>query len=163
MIFSIGKKKKLENYLLENKDKLYKIAFIYLKNREDSLDIIQDSVIKAYLSLDKLKNIDFLDTWFIRILINTSIDFIRKNSKSKILENDEIEIILNKDLKANLTFEEIIETLDLELRGVITLKYFYGYKVSEIAEILKVSESQVKNKLHKGLNLLREEIKEEIL
>ena len=163
MIFKNSKKKKLEAYLIANRDKLYKIAFIYLKNREDALDIIQDSIIKSYLCIDKLKNIEALEKWFVRILINTSIDFIRKNSKVTYLENEDVEIILNKRIKEDVKFEEIIESLDLELKGVISLKYFYGYKVSEISEILEISESQVKNKLQKGLNLLRKEIKKEVL
>ena len=90
MIFKSSKKKKLETYLIENRDKLYKIAFIYLKNREDALDIIQDSIVKSYLCIEKLKNIEALEKWFIRLLINTCIDFIRKNSRLTYLENEDI-------------------------------------------------------------------------
>ena len=163
MLFKNSKKKKLEAYLIENRDKLYKIAFIYLKNREDTLDIIQDSIVKSYLCIDKLKNIEALEKWFIRLLINTCIDFIRKNSKLTYLENEDIELVLNKEIKEEVAFEEIIESLDLELKGVISLKYFYGYKVNEISEILEISESHVKNKLQKALNLLRKEIKKEVV
>ena len=163
MLFKNSKKKKLEAYLIENRDKLYKIAFIYLKNREDALDIIQDSIVKSYLCIDKLKNIEALEKWFIRLLINTCIDFIRKNSKLTYLENEDIELVLNKEIKEEVVFEEIIESLDLELKGVISLKYFYGYKVNEISEILEISESHVKNKLQKALNLLRKEIKKEVV
>lgn len=163
MLFKNSKKKKLETYLIANRDKLYKIAFIYLKNREDTLDIIQDSIVKSYLCIDKLKNIEALEKWFIRLLINTCIDFIRKNSKLTYLENEDIELVLNKEIKEEVAFEEIIESLDLELKGVISLKYFYGYKVNEISEILEISESHVKNKLQKALNLLRKEIKKEVV
>ena len=163
MIFNKKKNKKLDNYLAENREKIYKIAFIYLKNREDSLDVIQETILKAYMGLDKLKNIEFLETWFIRILINTCIDFVRKNSKLTYLEDEKIEIVLNNSLKEEIVFEELIGSLDLELKGVITLKYFYGQKVREIAEILQISESTVKNKLQKALNLLRKEIKRGVL
>ena len=163
MLFKNSKKKKLETYLIANRDKLYKIAFIYLKNREDALDIIQDSIVKSYLCIDKLKKIEALEKWFIRLLINTCIDFIRKNSKLTYLENEDIELVLNKEIKEEVAFEEIIESLDLDLKGVISLKYFYGYKVNEISEILEISESHVKNKLQKALNLLRKEIKKEVV
>lgn len=163
MFFKGSKKKTLDKYILDNKQKFYKIAFVYLRNREDSLDIVQDSVLKSYLYLDKLKDIDALDKWFTKLLINTAKDFIRKNSKIIYLENSNIDDFIKNSNKDNQTFNEIIECLDLDLKGVIILKYFYGYKINEISEILGISESQVKNKLHKSLKLLRRDIKEEIL
>jgi len=163
MFFIESKKKKLDKYILENKDKLYKIAFVYLRNREDALDIVQDSVVKSYLYLEKIKDMEALDKWFTKLLINTAIDFIRKNTKIIYLENKNIDDLIENSNKESLTFNEIIECLDLELKGVIILKYFYGYKINEVSEILEISESQVKNKLHKSLKLLRRDVKEEIL
>ncbi|MDU5262344.1 MAG: sigma factor-like helix-turn-helix DNA-binding protein [Clostridium celatum] len=43
----------------------------------------------------------------------------------------------------------------------MVLKYFHGYKISEVAEILDISVSTVKNRMHKALKQLRVEIKEE--
>ena len=44
------KRKLIENYTIENKEKLYRIAFSYTKNKEDALDIVQESVLKALKS-----------------------------------------------------------------------------------------------------------------
>ena len=49
----------------------------------------------------------------------------------------------------------------MELKSIIVLKYFHGYKISEVAEILGISVSTVKNRMHKALKQLRVEIKEE--
>ena len=163
MIFKQSKKKTLDKYILENKEKFYKIAFVYLRNRENALDIVQDSILKSYTYIEKLKDIEALDKWFTKLLINTAIDFIRKNSKMVYLDNSNLDYLIDKKLREEKTFNEIISSLDLELKGVIILKYFYGYKISEVSEILGISESDVKNKMHKSLKLLRKEISEEVL
>ena len=49
------KRKLIENYTIENKEKLYRIAFSYTKNKEDALDIVQESVLKALKSANTLK------------------------------------------------------------------------------------------------------------
>lgn len=75
------KRKLIENYTIENKEKLYRIAFSYTKNKEDALDIVQESVLKALKSANTLKNPQYIKTWYYKILTRTAIDYIRKNSK----------------------------------------------------------------------------------
>ena len=67
-IFSSRKREKiLENYLELNSDKLYRLAFIYVKNKDESLDILQDSIVKAYKNINKLKDMKALEKWINRI------------------------------------------------------------------------------------------------
>ena len=75
------KRKLIENYTIENKEKLYRIAFSYTKNKEDALDIVQESVLKALKSANTLKTPQYIKTWYYKILTRTAIDYIRKNSK----------------------------------------------------------------------------------
>lgn len=72
------KRKLIENYTIENKEKLYRIAFSYTKNKEDALDIVQESVLKALKSANTLKNPQYIKTWYYKILTRTAIDYIRK-------------------------------------------------------------------------------------
>ena len=164
MFASKKKEKYFEKYIIENKEKIYKIAFMYVKNQHDAMDVVQEGIIKAYSKLDNLKDIEAMDKWVIRIIVNTALDLIRKNSKIVLKEDEVIEVLINDntDNKVKSSFNEIIDSLDEELRGIITLKYFHGYKIKEVSEILNISESQIKNKIHKALNLLRKEIKGEL-
>lgn len=125
------------------------------------MDVIHESIVKAYRKLDNIKDLSNIDKWFIRLLINTSIDYIRKNSKMILMEDKDMEVLINKSKEQEDGFSLLIENLNEELRLIIILKYFHGYKISEISEILTLKESQVKNKIHKALNLLRKEIEEE--
>lgn len=160
-MFKRGREKIFEEYIKDNKEKLFKVAYIYLKNKEDAMDVIHESIVKAYSKLSNIKDLNSLDKWFIRLLINTSIDYIRKNSKTILMEDKDMEVLVNRSKEEGDGFNLLIENLDEELRLIIVLKYFYGYKIREISEILNLKESQVKNKIHKALNILRKEIEED--
>ena len=161
MVLKRVREKSFEEYINGNKEKLYKISYVYLKNKDDAMDVIHESIVKAYRKLDNIKDLNNIDKWFIRLLINTSIDYIRKNSKMILMEDKDMEVLINKSKEQGDGFNLLIENLNEELRLIIILKYFHGYKISEISEILNLKESQVKNKIHKALNLLRKEIEEE--
>ena len=158
-IFSSRKREKiLENYLEFNSDKLYRLAFIYVKNKDESLDILQDSIVKAYKNINKLKDMKALEKWINRILINTALDYLRKSSRivycDKIFKN--VELIEDN----NSELIESVDNLPEDLKTVIILKYFHGYTINEVSEILEISVPTVKNRLHKALNFLRKEFKE---
>ncbi|BCZ44365.1 hypothetical protein psyc5s11_04320 [Clostridium gelidum] len=94
-------------YLINSKkEQLYRTAFAYVKNKEDALDIIQETLYKAYISLDKLKEPKYFNTWLTKILINNAMTFMKKNSKIVYLEENELNNISclehNSDEKLNL-------------------------------------------------------------
>lgn len=158
MIFdSLNRGKVLEDYLELNSDKLYRLAFIYVKNKDESLDIVQDSIVKAYKNINKLKDIQAMEKWINRILINTALDYLRKSSKLIYSELKNTELIENN----NSCVMESVDNLPEDLKTVIILKYFHGYTINEVSEILDMPVSTVKNRLHKALNFLRKEFKED--
>ena len=70
-----------EQVLIEKYDRLYRLAYSYVYNEDDALDIVQESACKAIRDCGQVKNTDFLSTWIYRIVINTSLDLLRKNKK----------------------------------------------------------------------------------
>lgn len=162
MFFKTKEQKELEKVfeelVIKEKDNLYRLAYMYVKNGNDAMDILQESILKAYKNLTTVKDNSFLDRWLKRIVINCSIDYIKRNSK--IVYIDDIQTIagIHKD-KNYEDLYEAVDTLSPDLRTIIILKYFQGYTIEEVGEILDISISQVKNKLHKALKLLRLEIK----
>ena len=73
------------------KEKLYRIAFAYLKNEQNSLDAVSQSVYKAYMYMNELKTPKYFNAWIIRILINNS-NFILKHDNKVIYIEDYNEI-----------------------------------------------------------------------
>lgn len=155
-----NKENLFEETIIALQKDLYKLAYYYVKNENDAMDVLQDSIIKAFSNLNKLKDINVMDKWIKRIVINTSIDFIRKNNKLTNLSEEEL-ISLKDSREDNSELLHCLDDLNPQLKTIVVLKYFHGYTINEIAEILELSVSQVKNKLHKSLEILRIDWKEE--
>lgn len=75
-----------------NQEKFYHLAFSYVKNRDDALDIVQDAVCKALRSCDSLRNEHALNTWFYRIVVNESLTFLQKRKEEYLPYKEEAEI-----------------------------------------------------------------------
>lgn len=148
----------LIDYIKENQDKLYRIAFSYTKEEESSLDIVQEAIEKALKNIYKLKNPEYVKTWFYRILINESLQYVRKNKKLITynitdFENDKF---LSEDIKPkDIDVYEYIQKLNDKLKTVIILRFFEDMKIEEIAKITKTNVSTVKSRLYKGLKELK--------
>lgn len=151
--------KRFEQEVIDNKEKLYRLAYYYVKNHHDAMDILQESILKGYSNLSKIKDKDSIDKYLSRIIINTAIDFIRKNSKMIFTDDECLKEVESEVNSSDINY--VIDNLEEDLKSIIVLKYFHGYKISEVAEILDISISTVKNRMHKALKQLRVEIKEE--
>lgn len=136
-------KETLINYIKENEDKFYRIAFSYSENEEAALDIVQESIVKSLNHINKLKNEEYVKTWFYRILINECLQYIKKNKRIITYESQEIEnkIEWNDDISINgIDMYKYIQRLNKKLRTVIILRYFEDMKIEEIAKIFTVKE-----------------------
>lgn len=116
----------LADFVKNNQEKLYRIAFSYSKSEEASLDIVQDTIVKSLKNIDKLKEEKYLKTWFYRILINECLQYIKKNKRTKACELEEIENII--EWNDNISFEGIdiykyIQKLNEKLKTVIILRF----------------------------------------
>lgn len=82
--------KQLENYIIENKELFYRLAYSYVKNIDDALDVVQESIYKAFSSIDSLKNFDYIKTWFYRIIVNVSLDLLRKRKREVVTDRKSV-------------------------------------------------------------------------
>lgn len=152
----------LIEYIKDNQEKLYRIAFSYSKNEEAALDIVQEAITKALKNINKLREESYIKTWFYRILINEALQYIRKNKRILTCELEAIEnkVDCNADLAECLDIYKYVQNLNEKLKTVIILRFFEDMKISEIARITKTNESTVKSRLYKGLKELKRLIEE---
>ncbi|MBL4931381.1 sigma-70 family RNA polymerase sigma factor [Clostridium paridis] len=147
------------------KEDLYRTAYAFVKNKDDALDILQETVYKAYISIGKLRKPQYFNTWLTRILINNCKDFIRSKEKVIYLEDskncNEDSTRINVDEKLDLLYA--IDKLEEKHRMVIILKYFQDLTINQIAETLGYPIGTVKTYLNKGLSQLRIYIGREII
>lgn len=152
----------IENFILQNKESHYRIAYSYVKNKDDALDIVQESIYKALSSVDSLVSKDYINTWYYRILVNTSLDVLRKKGKLSYVED--IALDLNseakEDIYKNFDLQNAMDNLPHNYRLIISLRYFEDLKLEEIADILGENLNTVKTRLYTGLKRLRIEMLE---
>jgi len=151
--------------LSQRKTQLYKTAYAYVKNKEEAMDIVSETVYKAYISIKKLKEPSLFNTWITRILINTSLDYLKKNSRVVSLEEndnyDTLKVSLEDDRIIDLKLA--VDKLNGKYKTIVILKYFHDLTLVEIAKILQCPLGTVKTMLYKALGELRLDLKEELL
>ena len=158
-----GDKEAFSTLVEDVKIKLYKTGISILKNDDDTCDAIQETLIKAYRSINTLKNNEYFATWIIRILINQSYDIIRKNNKVVAI-NEKIEIkedLYYERYKEESTLETVLNMIDKDLKLVTVLYYYDDFSVSKIAEFLNIPEGTVKSKLSRAREKIYDILKKE--
>ena len=141
------------------KTKLFRTAKGILGEESLALDAVSETIFRAFKGIKRLREPKYAQTWFTRILINVSKDFYRRQKHELTMEK--IPEGVYQENHNEMEFNLMIESLQGDLREIISLKYFSGYTLTEIAEILEIPEGTVKSRLNRALNLLRLEVKNE--
>lgn len=156
-----GDKEAFTNAILSIEDELYKVAKVRLKNDDDIYDAIQETIITAFKSIKKLKQIQYFKTWIIRILINQSNNIYR-NKKKEIISFEEIKnnkVTDFSDIENSemiLDFNFICNKLKYEDRMIIILYYMEKFTDKEIGKILSLKENTVKTKRTRAKQKIRD-------
>ena len=130
----------------QNTKSMYKVAKAILKNDEDVADALQDTILTCWEKIGTLEKNEFFKTWLIRILIN-KCNVIYRQKVSWVSEEQFPEYSVSENQYTYVEWCQLLECLEEKYRIVILLYYVEGFKVREIAKILKVSESTVKGRL----------------
>lgn len=153
---------KLIQYILENQDRFYRVAYSYTRHQEDALDVVQSAVCKALGAYENIKNADAIKTWFYRILINECLTVIKKRKRVFLTADDleREEVYYEKGYEQDDDIEKELDKLELDVQGIIKLRFFEELSLKEIASITGLNLNTVKTKLYRGLKQLKENIQE---
>ena len=134
------------------KKRLYNTAFLYLGSEDMALDAVGEAVYRGFLSLNKLRQQEFMETWLTRILINECKKELRRRKRERPLE-----AIPETAAEAydSLPLKEAISRLPQELKEVIILRFFTGFTLAETARSLKIPQGTVVTRQRRALKLLR--------
>jgi len=154
--------KQLSDHVIANKDSYYRLAYSYVKNVDDALDVVQESIYKALAAIASLKEPSYIKTWFYKIVVNTSLDFLRKQKNLIIVEEEALCCLDSGEIDnyQDLDLQAALETLPDSCRSIIILRYFEDLKLEEIAEILNENISTIKTRLYSALKKLRIKVEE---
>ncbi len=152
---------------------LYKTGRGYGFNHHDTEDLMQETFINSFQSLSKFENRSSFKTWIIRIMLNkcyhksqhsyqkkpTVEISVNQNSGSMFLTTNNSnpdQTVINKEL--NNVIESALNKLPEDYRMTFTLRELTGLNVSETAELLNITTSNVKVRLNRAKMMMRKEI-----
>lgn len=161
-----------EILIRRNNPFLYKTGRSYNYNHEDTQDLMQDTFIDAYTHLSKFENRASFKTWIIKIMLNNCFrkqqKFSFKNEVTHEISDKSIPMfsnqqntdtnktVMNREL--SLVIENALKEVPLDYRMVFSLREINGLNVIETAEVLSISEANVKVRLNRAKTMLRKEI-----
>lgn len=160
---AIGGDEESFRYLIQQrKESIYRIAYSYVNNSDDALDVVQEAVYKAFISLKNLKHPEYFNTWLTRITINCAIDILRQKNKLVYLDKEEnlVDSVNSYSTEEIIDLQEALNKLDITDKTIIILKYFEDITLSEIAETIKIPLSTVKTRLYRALARLKIDLEE---
>lgn len=160
-------KKSFSDIVSQYSEPLYwKIRHIVL-NHDDANDILQNVFIKAWKNIDDFQNRAKISTWLYRIAINESLDFIRKQKSTAVIESDADNNIANRLIadeyfdgdKTVAMLQQAIATLPEVQRVVFNLRYYDEMKYSEMSKTLNTTEGALKASYHIAVKKITEYFK----
>lgn len=149
------KEELIEQTLLHNYDKYFRLAKSYTHNSDDAFDIVQNGACRAIMAGKKLKHEAFVETWIYRIMLNEIFRFCKSNKNIIFVPQDMTPEQGHEDTYENFDLQIALDRLDPKDKSIVILKYFEDMKLSEIAQVLNEKESTVKSRLYRSLEKLR--------
>lgn len=153
-----GDKEALIKLIMDNKNDYYKLAYVYMRDQEDSMDAMEDMIVILCENIRKLKNPDAFYSWSKTILVNCCRSILRKKKKLILIEEyDEKEYIEKYGTKEQkIDIQRALKGLNSYQEEAIRLKYFLDMDYEMISSITKVPIGTVKSRISIGLKRLKE-------
>ncbi|CAJ1004671.1 sigma-70 family RNA polymerase sigma factor [Brevibacillus aydinogluensis] len=136
---------------------VYRIAFVYVKNQDDALDIVQEVAYRSFKSIKTLREPRYFKTWLTKITISCSINVLQKRRKVIQMKPEQLDDVrsMDEDLPLSITLKDVLEKLDVNEKSVILLRFYQDYTIKEIAQVLELPLGTIKTILYRSLGKLR--------
>ena len=152
----------LAEYLRENRARFYRIAYSYVRQPEDALDIVQNAIVRELARYGSLREKRYLGSWFYRILINESLGQLRRRRRCReTVDIDGIELPDRHAPPPDDDFGALVRSLAPETQTIVYLRYYENLKFPEIARLTGWNVNTVKTRLYQALKQLRTQWKQE--
>ena len=171
-----GDQRAFEELVERHKQKAYRIAFDFSRDREEAKDLSQEAFLRAYTHLGNFDGRSAFYTWFYRILVNVCLDYKRRKQRTTLEEfNEAVENQMEPShgsqkppspdqhviaTQLSRRVGAALEALPAKQRTAFILKNHQGLSIKEIAEMMQTAEGTVKVHLHRAVTALRQTLAE---
>jgi RNA polymerase sigma factor (sigma-70 family) len=135
---------------------VFRLSFIYLKNRLDAEDAVQEVFIRLYKTQIHFNEAEHVKAWLLKVTINYCRSIIKNPWHKRVLITDGIIAAVDDEKKKNI-IAEVLE-LPTKYRDVIYLFYYEGYSTAEISQLIKEKEPTIRTRLMRGRKLLKTQL-----
>ncbi|MBM3237228.1 sigma-70 family RNA polymerase sigma factor [Candidatus Poribacteria bacterium] len=183
--FQDGEVEAFDELVIRYQDKIYRLAYSFVHNREDALDLSQEAFLRAFQALGRFERKAAFYSWLYRITTNLCIDFLRNRSRTKSVSLDAedgglrskllnsylpnglirgykqyspTKYVEEKELQQHII--NAVSTLSPKQREVFVLRYWDDLQIKEIANVIGRSEGTVKAHLFHAIRNLRKQLAE---
>ena len=141
---------------------MFNTAYNFIKDDDIAQDVMQEAFIKAFKKIDSFSGEATFGAWLKRIVVNQSLDWIKKQKIQTVELNDNIVYMADEEpleVDAEIKLSAIyrcIEELPQKCKNVVKLYLIEGYDHQEVAQILEISEVASRSQLSRGKSKLKE-------
>ena len=152
-----GDKKALKQLIKINSEYIYKLAFLHTKYEDDAKIIMKNTILYIYDNIHKISEFSDFKNIITKITIKEINDYLEEYGMVDI-EDKNLEFMdCNK-----IDLYRAIDFLDINLKNVVILIYFFDFSTKEIEDILNIKESTIKMYLRKSLKIMKEKVKADL-
>lgn len=148
----------VEQEILQSYQTLYRLAYTYVKNPDDAMDVVQESVYKAIQNASNVRSRGAIKGWLCRIVINSALDLLRSRTREVLV--DQIPETGREDTYEDLDTLRALDQLEERERTVVVLRFFEDMKLQDIALVTGENLNTVKTILYRSLKKLRVQLSE---
>ncbi len=156
-----GDQAAMETIYFRHREYVFSLAFRFVENREDAADVLQEVFSYFFKKFPGFELKSKLTTFLYPVVKNKSIDLIRKRRKVVSLDGEYTGAIPDKSFNAaaeKVKLAEWLEGLPDGERELLFMRFYDGFKLAEIADILKIPLGTLKSRLHRTLSRLQKNI-----
>lgn len=153
-----GNREAMETLYFRHREYVFSLAFRFVENREDASDVLQEVFSYFFQKFPGFELKSKLTTFLYPVVKNKSIDLIRKRRKVVSLDGEQAESIPDESFDAaaeGVKLAEWLEGLPDWERELLFMRFYDGFKLAEIAEILNIPLGTLKSRLHRTLSRLQ--------
>lgn len=157
----LGDEEAFQRLITQQHASLYRMIYAYVHNEIDAIEVFQNVVVKAFYALSTLQQPTYFVTWLMRIAINESVTFMKKQAREPSAPIEQFMHIADHvpSPDENIDLWQALNELNDQYKTVLLLRYYQDYTVVQIAEVTQLPEGTVKTSIRRGLQQLKKRMK----
>ncbi len=147
----------IEDIYSRHGDRVYKICYLYMKNKPETEDMVQETFVRLINSGVIFANQAHEEGWLVMTASNVCKNALDYWFRSRRVDYDDFSQIQALEPKERDLLEMVLE-LPTKYKLVIYLYYYIGYSTKEIADLTKLTETAIRSQLARGRKLLKKHL-----